>query len=207
VAENDAAPKAPLQAGAARAVEQISDLHILTAIGRAERHAEANGVRMIRIAEHLGLGSGNAATRTLRARVEALVGAGAVRQFRLLGSKVWGLTPSSRRRVARARREGKLAKLPEAPQHSEWRLARGRAPGEIELLHEQLGGALDQTFALIAAPRAGSEAWSELGERLRVLCVKLAVEHYCLHEWPEPDDERPDTEARRRRLELTVKAL
>ena len=207
MAENDAALKAARQASDARAVERISDLHILTAIGRAERHAEANGVRMIRIAEHLGLGSGNAATRTLRARVEALVEAGAVRQFRLLGSKVWGLTPSSRRRVARTRREGRLPALPEAPQHSEWRLARSQAAGEIELLCEQLGGALEQASSLMAAPRAGSEAWSELGERLRVLCARLAVAHYCLHEWPEPEDERSDSEARRRKLELTVKGL
>ncbi len=204
MAENDAAPNAAPQAGGA---QEISDLQILAAISRAERHAEASGVRMIRIAEHLGMASGHASTRILRPRVEQLIEAGTVKQFRLLGSKVWGLTPVGRRRVARARRDGRLPKLPEAPQHGEWRLARIQAAGEIELLHEQLGDALEQASSLIATLRGGSEAWSELGQRLRVLCVRLAVAHYCLHEWPEPDDERPDTEARRRKLDLTVKGL
>lgn len=207
MADRDAAPDAALQPGAAPTAEQLSDLQILAALARAQCHAEASGVRMIRITEHLGLASGSATMRALRPRVDALIEARAVKQFRLLGSKVWGLTPSGRARVTRARRAGRLPELPEAPQHREWRLARIQAAGEIDSLHEQLGGALEHTASLIAAPRGGSEAWAELGERLRVLCVKLAVAHYCLHEWSEPDDERPDSEARRRKLELTVKGL
>jgi hypothetical protein len=206
VAENDAAPAAH-QADDAHAAERLSDVHILAAIGRAERHTEASGVRMITIAEHLGLVGGSATTRILRPRIKVLIEAGTVKQFRLYGAKVWGLTPNGRGRVTRARRAGRLPALPEAPQHSQWRLARIQAAGEIELLHEQLSGALEHAASLIAAPHGGSEAWSELGQRLRVLCARLAVAHYCLHEWPEPDDERPDGEARRRKLDLTVKGL
>jgi hypothetical protein len=207
VAEIDAAPKAAHQADDANAAEQLSDLHILAAISRGELHAEASGVRMSVIAEHLGLVGASAATRVLRPLVDVLIEAGTVKQFRLYGVKVWGLTPNGRRRVTRARRAGRLPALPEAPQHSQWRLARIQAAGEVEPLHEQLGGALEHASSLIAAPRGSSEAWSELGQRLRVLCVRLAVAHYCLHEWPEPDDERPDSEARRRKLDLTVKGL
>jgi hypothetical protein len=196
-----------LQPGEAPSVEQISDLLILAAIARAECHAEIDGVRMARIAAHLGLPSATRATRGLHPRISALVELGTVRQFRLLGAKVWGLTPGGRRRLARARRAGSLPKLAEAPQHREWRLSRIQATEEIELLYEELGGALAQAAELIATRGGGSEAWIELGDRLRKHCTKLAIAHHALHEWPEPDDERPDSAARRRRFNLAVKGL
>ena len=39
---------------------------------------------------------------------------------------------------------------------------------------------------------AGSDVWFELAERLRASARSLGSATYCLHEWAEPDDERPD---------------
>lgn len=178
----------------------VGEVLILAAIERAELHDQADGVRRERIAEHLGLVPGAGTTIRLRPQIDALIDAGAVRQFRRHGCKVWGLAPKGRRRLARARRMGATVELPESPQHREWRFARMRAAGEIETLEMQLCAGMEQAMGLLAEQRYGSETWAALGESLRERCARLAAAYYCLHEWAEPEDSSSDLAARRRRL-------
>jgi hypothetical protein len=199
---------APRGSDAVRAsVEQISDTLILAATARAECHSEAIGVRLTAIAEHLGMSPGPVRSRSLRPRLEALNEADAVRAFRIHGAKVRGLTPRGRQRLARARRTGRLQALPESPEHRQWRLAHLRAAGELDAIHEQLCSELEQAMSLIATQAGDSEAWSELGLRLRRHCAQMATAHYCLYEWAEPDDTQPDTAAKQHKVDLASVAV
>ena len=45
-------------------------------------------------------------------------------------------------------------------------------------------------------PGVGSDAWFELGERLHRDCRRVGSATYCLREWAEPDDARPDVDDR-----------
>lgn len=179
---------------------------VLAAIARAECHLQAEGVQRARIAEHLGFTPGAATTRRLGPQIDELVEMGAVRQFRRHGSKVWGLTPAGRRRLARARRAGQPLELPEAPQHRLWRLAREKAASELDDLRAQLREELGQAHALLDSHAGSAEEWSELALRLRDCCARLATADYCLRQWPEPDDSKPDLHARRRKLDLSATA-
>jgi hypothetical protein len=54
---------------------------------------------------------------------------------------------------------------------------------------------LDEAMRLLDAdPAAGSDAWLELGERLRRDCRHVGSATYCLREWSEPDDARADVD-------------
>ncbi len=188
----------------ADAIESISDLLILAAIGRAQRHGQTEGVLWNRVREHVGVVNRAYTTRGLRAQANDLVAAGAVRVFRRSGNRVWGLTDEGRRRLTRAGREGKVPRLPEAPQHQAWRLARELAVDRIAPLRAAVGDALAETQVLLKNEEAGAQAWFAQANRLKALCSELGWVTYCLDEWAEPDDGRPDSNAgeRRRGLEL-----
>jgi hypothetical protein len=51
----------------------------------------------------------------------------------------------------------------------------------------------EATGLLDAHDPADSDTWHSLGRRLQRACERLTSASYCLHEWPRPDDSRPDT--------------
>jgi hypothetical protein len=186
---------------AIRPFEPVSDLQLLAAIDRAERHSRCSGVQRGRIAEHLGFARGARTTRLLRPQIDALIAAGALMCGKRHGSIVWGLMPAGRRRLARARRDGKNLDLPEAPQHQRWRASRQQATSRIDEFRGELRRTLTDAQALLDS-ECQATAWSDLSRRLRQQCALLGWALYCIHEWAEPDDAQPDTDVSRRLREL-----
>jgi hypothetical protein len=177
-----------------RSLEAVSELLMLAAIDRAERHSQKAGVAWSPIVDHLGFARSAATTRRLRPLVERLTDAGAVTRSTRHGSPIWGLTRSGRRRLARRRAEP--LELPESPQHRQWRQARCKAEREIEALRRQVRANLAEANVLLDRESGGSQRWFALAQRLGEQCVALGSATYCLHEWAEPDDACSDTNAR-----------
>jgi hypothetical protein len=128
--------------------EPVSDLRLLAAIERAERHIQAQGILPSRIAEHLGFRFGARTTRQLRPQIEKLIAAQALVRSHRHGCSILGLTSKGRKRLARARREGKDLELPEAPQHQTWRNAREQAE-HIDQFRSELAKTLTQAQTLL----------------------------------------------------------
>jgi hypothetical protein len=190
-------------AGGARRSEPVSDLKLLAAIDRAERHSQTQGVLPSHIPEHLGFTRGRRTIRQLRPQIEALTAAQVLVRSRLHGSSVWGLTTKGRRRLAKARREGQDLALPESPQHQSWRHAHEQAEG-IDEFRGELAKTLTEARTLLATNAGDPHAWSDLSRRLRQQCALLGWSLYCLHDWPEPDDTDADISAFRRIQELQI---
>lgn len=187
-----------------RPFEPVSDLQLLAAIDRAERHRRAAGVQRRSIADHLGFARGAFTTRKLDPQIEQLIADGHLVRSRRAGNRVWGLTAKGRRRLARARREGKDLALPEAPQHQTWREARD----EASLRFGDFRGELEETLAEVQTLLANVEepvaaaTWAELSGRLRQQCAQLSWALHCMHEWAEPDDAHVDIGVGRRLASL-----
>src|ERR1700677_3581440 len=180
---------------------------VLAAIERAELHRIKHddpvlykgkphrpGVLLSVIKQHLELPPGGATTVRLRPTWNELQAEGLIEQGRANGMTVWKLTDAGKKHLARARRADDIGSLPEAPQHRFWREARGIAAGRsgefgemLQVLLAEAAGPLD------SHEPADSDTWHALGQRLQRACERLASANYCLHEWPEPDDSRPDT--------------
>jgi hypothetical protein len=168
---------------------------VLAATERAERHRarESRDVPAWAIVEHLGIAWRSSAARRVRSQLDALAAAGSLRRSRRNGVSTWELTAAGRRRLAGARESGELPALAESPQHLAWRNARTEAAQEIDRFGRSLGEGIEDAARLLAAdPRPGSDAWFELGERLRAAARRLGSASHCLHEWVEPDDARAD---------------
>ncbi len=195
----DPDPHAPIErppsgalvlAAAARA-----ELHRVEARGgaRARVREAIPGATLPSIAAHLGLSVRSAAAGELRAVLARLACAGSLARGRRHGVEVWTLTEAGRERLRRAG-----ARLPESPQHRTWRTARMLAARELERFASELRGDLEAAEAMLRAERTlHSDAWLELGERLRVGARRIGSALHCLHEWPEPDDGRADVDERR----------
>lgn len=175
--------------------EPVPDALVLAAVQRAERHNRKHVPHRL-VAEHLGFAPGSGTTRRLRPQLESLRAAGSLGRSRKHGQEVWTLTPAGSRRLAAARRAGKVGDLPESPQHRRWRRAREEAAARYDnfrtLASEALEAAED---ALEPAEGPGSEELFELSERLRAAFRLLGSATYCRDEWPEPDDARADRAA------------
>jgi DNA-binding XRE family transcriptional regulator len=118
------------------------------------------------------------------------------------------LMSRGRGRLLRARRAGRVAELPESPQHRVWREARGLAEQRIVEFWMELLEAVEHAQELLDVPRPGppvldaadavpgpgSDEWLEIGERMRQGCRRLASASYCLWEWREPEDARADVD-------------
>lgn len=174
--------------------DAISELRVLAAIDRAERHraGESPGIPVWLILEHLEIPKRSWRARLVRVRLEALEGTNALARSRRHSVPVWSLTSTGRRRLGRARGAGKLGELPESPQHRAWREARAAAAERIEPFCARLSEALDDARALLAADGGPSDAWFELGERLAGASRRVGSSTHCLYEWPEPDDAHAD---------------
>lgn len=167
----------------------IPDAVVLAAVDRAERHRGRPGASVGLIFEHLGIPR---RSRNARAQLGALVVFGHLRQFRAHGVEMWEITASGRTCLRRAA----SVELPESPQHRAWRNARTLAAREIDCFRGALRSAMVETTALLDGG-ASSDVWFELAERLRASARSLGSATYCLNEWAEPDDERPDIDDHR----------
>lgn len=133
----------------------------------------------------------------MRAVLLALAEAGQIEISHPHGVEAWALTVTGRRRLARARRAGRVPALPESPQHLRWRNARTLAGEELERFSRELRGQLERTLALLDAERpAPSDAWFELAEALRHECRLVGSATHCLYEWNEPDECTADVDTR-----------
>jgi hypothetical protein len=178
--------------------DEIPDDLILAAIDRAERHRQRQGAPIWQVQEHLSVPRRSGKARQVRGRLVALTESGELEQSRAHGVVVWTMTPKGRRRLRRA---GEITgQLPESPQHQLWRNARTLAEHEIERFQADLHNALEQATDMLddmtvpISSGAVSDAWFEIGERLRSTCRRLGAARHCLYEWEEPSDERPDAD-------------
>jgi hypothetical protein len=176
----------------------VSDALVLAAVERAARHREreGEGVMMNDIAEHLGFVHGSWTSRRLRPQFDALIAEGSLARSRRHGVVVWALTEAGRGQLERMRRAGEVEELPEAPQHRVWRYARATAGERIDAFRAEAREALEDAAMLLDAEDAHSDAWFGVAERLQASCWRVGSATYCLREWREPDDARPDVDDR-----------
>jgi DNA-binding XRE family transcriptional regulator len=170
---------------------------MLAAIERAERHdpRDRPGVPVWRVYDHLSIAKRSAPARQLRASLDALETAGSVVRSPRHGVQAWALTANGRRRLTRARRAGDMPELPESPQHRAWRNARTLAAQEIDRFLQRVRDDMGEALSLLDAdPAVASDAWFELGERLHRDCRRAGSATYCLREWIEPNESRPDVD-------------
>jgi hypothetical protein len=176
-----------------RPFAQVSDAQLLGAIDRAEIHDRQDDASRSDIAAHLGFAHNSWTTRRLRPQLDALRSAGRIRDVRRCGLNLLSLTAAGRRVLGKARSVGEVI-LPEAPQHRIWRHSRTLAHERIDAFRQALRGSLAEAGALLDTEKVPSDAWFDLAERLRKACWQLGSATHCLHEWPEPDDSRADTD-------------
>jgi DNA-binding transcriptional regulator PaaX len=177
-----------------RRYKAVSDVVVLAAVDRAERHDQTEGITWRRLLAHLDFVHTGWTTRSLSPQVDALTKAGSLKRGRRSSSDTWGLTSKGRRRLAQARRAGEV-NLPEAPQHQQWRLAHAEAANLIEDFRERLRCTLDEAGKLLDSGRGDSDAWFAIAKRLEVHATQVARATYRLVEWAEPDDADADIDA------------
>jgi len=188
----------------ARAFVPVSDVTLLAAVDRADRHGSGEGAVWVDVVEHLGFLPGPRVTVSLRPQLQRLIEQGAVERSRKPKDQFVRLTATGRRRLARARRQGKQLDLAEAPQHRQWREANERASREITALRKQMRETLAQARRLLDSRTTDAMSWALSSTRLRRDSARVAWAIYCLHEWEEPNDTELDESAndRLRTLDL-----
>jgi hypothetical protein len=176
--------------------EPITELLVLSALDRGERHRTqtAPGVPIWTILEHVDARKRSKRAREVRAVLEELVSSGAVSQARRHSMLHWAMTRKGAARLRRARRAGKAPVLPESPQHRLWREAQAIAEQEIEGLRQSLAERLEHGSRLLSepGPTVRSDVWFGLGADLERAAWMVGSASYCLREWGEPHDEKPD---------------
>jgi hypothetical protein len=118
-----------------------------------------------------------------------------LRDVRRHGLNLLGLTSAGRQSLAKARSAGEGGELPESPQHRRWRHARITAADRIDGFRQQVRDALDHAGKLLDDERVSSDEWFSLAGRLKTECWQLGSATYCLQDWSEPDDTRPDRDS------------
>jgi hypothetical protein len=182
--------------GDLRPFEPVSDVEVLVAIERAERHRRLGGepgVLRSTLADHLGFIHNSWTTRRLRPHLDALRSAGLLSDVLRHGLDLIALTSAGRGSLTMSRRV-LMAVLPESPQHRLWRHSRVIADERIDELRRQLLDALGEARTLLDATETSSDKWFKLAPRLEKACWRVASATYCLREWPEPDDARADVD-------------
>lgn len=173
----------------------VTDALVLAAAERTERHQARSepGVMPREVFEHMGFVYNAAATRQLRPRLDGLMEADLLEHARRNSVRLWVLTSAGRLALAQAQHEGEATALPESPQHRKWRHSRAKATERIEGYREELRALLSEADALLAAGTCThSDLWFCLAKRLPAPATNIGAAIYCLTEWPEPDDARPD---------------
>ncbi len=192
---------------------RTSDELVLAAVERGTLHRQParTPVALWSVLEQLCVPRRSAEARHIRARMAVLHDAGGLLRSRRHGVSTWELSDAGARRLARARREGRMPALPESPQHRAWRAARTSAAQELERFRARLRAALVHAEELLVTDTVvPSDAWFELGEELAHACWRVGSASHCLYEWPEPSDARADiddhTSAADRELDPTARA-
>jgi hypothetical protein len=174
---------------------EVSDGLIVEAVDRATHHEQDEEILTSLLAEHLGFVSEPDTNRLLVPRLEGLRRAGLLTSIERRGEPFWGLTDVGRERLEAGRESGEVDDLPESPQHRTWRHARLKAAVRIEGFRQDLVDAVAEANQLIDQYRpVMSREWFNVSERLRVASWRMASATYCLTEWIEPEDERPDVD-------------
>lgn len=193
-------------------VEEVSDVLVLAAVERAERHQKPRGrgmpgVAVWEVLEHLGIATRSRRARRVRARLDALVGSGSLSCGRRHGVMVWALTSDGRWMLSEARRRREVPVLPEAPQHVVWREAYAMADSHLQQFKMETGEALIRAISMLDVVGEGSvssDDWFEMAERLHRLCRRLGSASYCLLEWDEPEDSLPDIDNHHDPVDVTL---
>jgi hypothetical protein len=176
-----------------RRVEPVSDAQILAAIRRAEIHDKQDDASRADIAAHLGFVHNSSTTKRLRPQIDALRAAGRIDDVRRNGLDLLALTAAGHHALETARSAGGVI-LPESPQYRKWRHSRTMAGERIDGFRDALRASMAEVGVLLDSPQAPSDAWFEFGRRLSAECKRLGSATYCLFEWAEPDDARPDVD-------------
>jgi hypothetical protein len=172
-----------------------SDELVLAALQRAAVHRgrDTRAVPIWEIFEHLDVSMRSTGARHVRVRLDVMHAAGWIALSRHHGTQTWELTRAGERQLRTERRAGRVAQLPESPQHRAWRDAQRTAALEIDRFRRELRVGLSAAADLLDAdPPASSDAVFQLGERMQRACWRLASASYCLREWVEPDDAHAD---------------
>jgi ribosome-binding protein aMBF1 (putative translation factor) len=187
-------------------VDEVSDVLVLAAIDRAERHKERKGAPIWEVLGHLDIAWRTKRARHVRALLEALETSGSLERSRRHNVIVWTLTSKGRRRLSRTRSAGRVPVLPESPQHRVWRESRTLAEQRIDEFRLEVREAVEDAEELLhaaapdlqglggpdAALGLSSDVWFEVGERLQRACRRMGSASYCLWEWREPEDAHAD---------------
>jgi hypothetical protein len=178
----------------------MDDELILAAVRRAALHGGAvgGGASLRAVLAHLSIARRGRPAQAVRGRLEQLTQRGELLPARVHGVPVWRLSAQATRRLAAADRAGRSPALGESPQHLAWRQARTAAGQELAGFAAALDADLVEAREMLAAlsGAAGqaphSDLWFSLGHRLLGDCRRLGSAWHCLHEWPEPSDDRAD---------------
>lgn len=171
-----------------------SDDLVLAATDRAYRHdyGERASVALMAIADHLAMEWNPITSRRLRPIVDRLTQRGLLERARHHGRDGWTPTEAGSRQLVGALARGVGDDLPESPQHRQWRIAREHAAARLEGLCSELGELLAEVGAMLSAELASSTEWLTRAKALHDLAGGIGVAVYCLHERPEPSDDKPD---------------
>jgi DNA-binding PadR family transcriptional regulator len=173
----------------------ITDGLVLAAVERAVLHEREAEVLTSVLMAHLGFEWAPPTNRLFLPRLDELRQAGLLTSTERRGEPYWSLTSVGRERLAKEREAGEVGALPESPQHRAWRHARTQAAVRIQRFREDLSDAHEKAGALIDQYRpVMSKEWFELSEWLHSASWRLASATYCLTEWLEPEDHRPDVD-------------
>ena len=114
----------------------VSDVFVIAATERAERHRRRDGSGVVPsdVFAHMGFAYNPAASRQFRPYLEALMAAGLLGTASRKKVRLWVLTSVGRRALGNAQREGEGGVRPESPQHRKWRHV-FRCCAELKIWH------------------------------------------------------------------------
>jgi hypothetical protein len=163
-----------------------TDIEVLAALARTlrnEQHANAGGVWLSDVAQHLAMMWHSGTSRILKPIMDRLSDQGLVVQSGrdLL---VFTLTDAGWLRFMEA-----SVTLPESPQRRRWREARELADKHQHQMWKDVIAALTELSELINATEpVPAIAWLECGKRLKRRCEAMAHVNYALYESVDPKD-------------------
>lgn len=184
-----------------RSLPPISDLQLLAAVARAQRHQGAKarkpGATVATAARHVGWRYSGATTRRLRPQLAGLVTDGLLKteeppSYEARGQR-WTVTEHGRRRLE----EEPAVELPESPQHRFWRLWRDVARWALDGVRAEALKAHQEVAAVLAHRGAPTPAEiRRASEQLERALETFAVASHAAHHWPEPSDSAGDPNSR-----------